>query len=91
MDELQQLLCATNWTRKSIPAYAVTIAPLHHLLESAYAKVGKRTKLEARKISIADEWGAEHAESFANIKTQLPASVKPAREKRGHYMGLFID
>ena len=90
-DELQQLLCATNWMRNSIPAYAITIAPLHHLLESAYAKAGKRTKLAVRKISIADEWGAEHEESFANIQTQLGASVKIAHPKREHSMCLFTD
>jgi len=90
-DELQQLLCATNWMRNSIPAYATVIAPLHHLMESAYKKAGKRTKLAVRKISIDNEWGAEHDSAFNLIKTQLAASVKLAHPKPDHSMCLFTD
>eukprot|EP00171_Calliarthron_tuberculosum_P018752 IDg18752t1 len=57
-DELQQLICATNWMRTSLPAYAETIAPLHTLMESIYAKTGKRTKRAVRKIRIDGLWGA---------------------------------
>ena len=51
-NERQQFICATNWMRNSIPAYAQRIAPLHELLESCYKKAGKRTKKALRKLSI---------------------------------------
>ncbi len=51
--ELQQLLCATNWMRNSLPAYAESIAPLHNLMEQTYTKAGGRTKQAVRKLSIA--------------------------------------
>jgi len=90
-DELQQLLCATNWMRNSIPDYAKVIAPLHDLMESAYKKAGKRTKLAVRKISLDNEWGAVHDEVFTLIKKQLAASVKLAHPKTDHSMCLFTD
>ena len=46
--ELQQFICATNWMRNSIPAYAERAAPLNQLLEDSYKKVGKRTKQALR-------------------------------------------
>ena len=89
--ELQQLLCATNWMRSSIPSYAETIAPLHILMEKAYSKAGKRTKHAVRKISLANEWGANHDAAFASIKSQLAAKVKLAHPKPDHIMCLFTD
>ena len=89
--ELQQLLCATNWMRTSIPAYAETIAPLHKLLEDAYKQAGKRTKAAVRKITIADSWGTEHDAAFSNIKNQLAAAVKLAHVKEEHRLCLFTD
>ena len=90
-DELQQLLCATNWMRSSIPAYAETIAPLHELMEQAYKKAGKRTKHAVRKISLASDWGANHDAAFDSIIKQLAAKVKIAHPKPDHITCLFTD
>lgn len=89
--ELQQLHCATNWMRNSIPEYAKVIAPLHTLMEDAYSKAGKRTKQAVRKISLTNEWGAIHDDAFTHIKSQLAASVKLAHPKPDHTMCLFTD
>lgn len=40
---LQQFVCATNWMRTSIPAYAERIAPLNNLLGDCYKQVRPRT------------------------------------------------
>lgn len=84
--ELQQLLCATNWMRNSLPAYAQAIAPLHDLLENAYAKAGKRTKAAVRKLSIGASWGTEHDVAFGNIKQQLSAAIKLAHVKENSFL-----
>ena len=89
--ELQQLLCATNWMRTSLPNYAAMIAPLHTLLEQVYAKVGKRTKAAIRKQTINSSWGREHDEAFNIIKTQLAATVKLAHVKENYHICLFTD
>lgn len=90
-DQLQQLLCATNWMRNSIPTYSTTIAPLHKLLEDAYKTAGKRTKKAVRRIRLDSSWGAEHDRSFELIKKQLAASTKLAHPKVDHTMCLFTD
>lgn len=90
-EELQQLLCATNWIINSIPEYAKSIAPLHALMELAYYKAGERTKRAMRKISIANHWGALHDEAFDYIKSKLAANVKLAHPKLDQSMCLFTD
>ena len=90
--ELQQLLCATNWMRTSIPNYAVVVEPLHTLMESTYSKVGgKRTKRAIRNISITTDWGATHDQAFATIKDQLAAAVNLSHPKSDFELCLFTD
>ena len=90
--ELQQLLCATNWMRTSIPNYAAVIEPLHTLMEAIYAKVGgKRTKRAIRNISVTTDWGATHDHAFATIKEQLAAAVKLSHPKSEFELCLFTD
>ncbi len=74
-DELQQLLCATNWMRTSFPAYAETIAPLHELMELVYTKAGGRTKRAVRKIPLDSSWGRHIDSAFAAVKQQLAAAT----------------
>ncbi len=90
-DELQQLLCATNWMRTSFPAYAETIAPLHELMELVYTKAGGRTKRAVRKIHLDSSWGANHDSAFAAVKQQLAAATKLAHPKQDYTMCLFTD
>ncbi len=89
--DLQQFVCATNWMRNSIPAFAKRIEPLHQLLEECCQKVGKRTKQSLRKLNITNSWGTIHDDAFADIKNQLAASVKLAHPKSGYSLSLFTD
>ena len=89
--ELQQFLCATNWMRNSIPAYAQRIAPLHQLLENCCKKAGKRTKQALRKLDLTSSWGTNHDAAFHDIKTQLAASVKLAHPRSDRQLCLFTD
>lgn len=89
--ELQQLLCATNWMRSSIPNYAQTVAPLHELMEQAYSKAGSRTKRAVTKIPINMSWGAAHYTAFATIMKQLGATVTLSYPKPDHSMCLLTD
>lgn len=88
-EELQQLLCATNWMRTSLPNYAAVVAPLHDLLEDVYQLAGKRTKAAVRKFPVGDSWGKVHDTAFSTIKHQLAAAVKPAHVKAGFFICLF--
>lgn len=91
-NELQQLLCATNWMRNSIPSYSIVVEPLHNLLEKTISKGGgKRTKQALRKFDITNEWGTKHDDAFVTIKRQLAASVKLSYPKANHSMCLFTD
>ena len=90
--ELQQLLCATNWMRSSIPNYSKVVEPLHSLMEETYSKAGgRRTKRAIRKLSITAEWGASHDAAFAAIIKQLTASVKLSHPKSEFELCLFTD
>ena len=90
--ELQQLLCATNWMRSSIPNYAKVVEPLHNLMEEAYSKAGgKRTKRAIRNLSITAEWGANHDDAFSTIIKQLAAAVKLSHPKSDFELCLFTD
>lgn len=89
--DLQQLLCATNWMRTSIPTYAETIAPLHNLMEKVYQNVGSRTKRAVSKISLTSLWGPPHDDAFATIKRQLAAATRLAHPKVGSELCLFTD
>ena len=90
--ELQQLLCATNWMRSSIPNYSKVVEPLHNLMEASYSKAGgKRTKRAIRNLSITAEWGATHDAAFTAIIKQLAAAVKLTYPKSDFELCLFTD
>lgn len=89
--ELQQLLCATNWMRTSIPSYSELIAPLHDLLEKAYTAVGSRTRKAVRRYNLRSSWGPNHDQAFAKVKKQLAASTELAHPNPDCNMCLFTD
>eukprot|EP00171_Calliarthron_tuberculosum_P017930 IDg17930t1 len=71
-DQLQQLCCAANWMRASIPKFNELIDPLTELLELVYAQDGKRTKRAVSKVQLADVgWTTTHDETFQRTKTAL--------------------
>ena len=89
---LQQLLCATNWMRLSIPNHAKVVEPLHNLMEETYSKAGgKRTKRAIRNLSIIAEWGANHDDAFSAIIKQLDAAVKLSHPKSDFELCLFTN
>ena len=90
-NKFQQFVCATNWMRNSIPSYSELIAPLRQLLEEYYTRTGKRTKRALRNLSLSNSWGTQHDSAFADIKSQLAASVKLAHPNSDHSMCLFTD
>eukprot|EP00737_Agarophyton_chilense_P002826 gb/GEZJ01003250.1/.p1 GENE.gb/GEZJ01003250.1/~~gb/GEZJ01003250.1/.p1 ORF type:complete len:229 (+),score=19.03 gb/GEZJ01003250.1/:944-1630(+) len=67
-NELQQLLCATNWMRTSIPEYARRVQQLYELMESAYKEIGSRKTSAVRKIRIYERWNGKHQSVFEDIK-----------------------
>lgn len=90
--DLQQLLCATNWMRSSIPNYSSVVEPLHSLMEASYSKAGgKRTKRSIRNLSITAEWGATHDDAFSTIIKQLAAAVKLSFPKSEFELCLSTD
>jgi len=89
--ELQQFMCATNWMRMGIPEYAVTVAPLHSLLEECYNAVGKRTKKAVAKLKIGENWRPEHAQAFEAIRNHLQEAVTLAFPKPQFTRCLFTD
>ena len=91
VNQLQQLVCATNWMRTSIPAYAETIAPLHNSVEKVYKEAGSRKKRSVRKIRLADYWGTEHDTAFITIKSQLASATKLTFLKAKYTTCLFTD
>ena len=60
---------ATNWVRDYIPFYAELIAPLSDLLRKALAKLPKRTKAAASRVSLAKlGWNCTLEQAFNALK-----------------------
>lgn len=89
--ELQQILCATYWMRRSIPSYANLLAPLHNLLEKAYTAVGKWTKRAVKKFNVPSAWGAEHEKALDLVKKPLARSTELAHPRPECILCLFMD
>lgn len=90
-DELQQLLCAANWMRTSIPCFTKLIAPLHDALETACSRTTKRTKKALSKISLKDMWTDKQDIAFGELKEALANSISLAYPKNDHTICLFTD
>ena len=89
--ELQQLLCATNWMRASIPSYSELVAPLHNLMEQVYKLKGSRTKRSVKKFPLTGLWGTEHDHAFTALIENIVHSTKLAFLKKDHSVCLFTD
>lgn len=51
-NELQQLLCASNWMLTFISDYSILVEPLHSLLEKECQKEGRRTKKAVQRVRL---------------------------------------
>lgn len=89
--DLQQFLFALNWMRTSIPDYARISAPLLQLLEECYKNVGGRTKRKLGKLSLIPTWGAEHQQSFDQLRESLENQIKLAFPKPEYDTVLCTD
>jgi len=89
--ELQQFMCATNWMRMGIPEYAITVGPLHNLLEECYNAVGKRTKKAVAKLKLGENWRPEHGKAFEAIRHHLQNTITLSFPKPKYTRCLFTD
>lgn len=90
-DELQQLLCASNWMRTSIPSYSELVAPLQALLEKAASGLKKRTKRSLARVDISTDWGEAEATAFDKLKQSLVNATSLSFPKNEHAICLFTD
>ncbi|GMF29089.1 unnamed protein product [Phytophthora fragariaefolia] len=90
--DLQQLLCAANWMRISIPEYANITGPLYKTLEVAMKITGSRKKSKLQKIKLDEcQWGLEETASLNNLKDAL-ARITPLALPRADWdVCLFTD
>ena len=90
--ELMQLLMATNWVRDYIPFYAELIAPLSDLLRTALAKLPKRTKAAASRVSLAKlGWNCTLEQAFNALKAAVANSTTVAFPDLNMRLCLFTD
>lgn len=74
--DLQQFLCAANWTRMSIPEFSSVVAPLSRILEEGYSVAGKRISSAINRVRLDKHgWGKDLLESFLNCKESLKNAV----------------
>ncbi|KAE8999859.1 hypothetical protein PR001_g18944 [Phytophthora rubi] len=90
--DLQQLLCAANWMRTSIPEYANITGPLYKTLEVAMKITGSRKKSKLQKTKLDEcQWGQEETASLNNLKDAL-ARITPLAHPRADWdVCLFTD
>ncbi|KAJ8558819.1 hypothetical protein ON010_g8630 [Phytophthora cinnamomi] len=90
--DLQQLLCAINWMRSSIPGYASLAGKLYELLDVAANSVqSRKKKILARVLLNAVGWSAVHVDAVAALKRALIAMVPLAHPKATSLLCLYSD
>jgi hypothetical protein len=90
--DLYQFISAMNWMRKSIPNFALLMAPLARLMEAVHQGAGnKRTKASVKKTSLASVWTQEHERAFQAVKDQLMSAVTLAHPREGYCTHVFTD
>jgi hypothetical protein len=90
--DLQQLLCAVNCMRASIPDYAAMTAELYALLDAAAAVVNSHKKKLLPRVRLDSVGiGAEHDAAVARLKQALVAMVPLAHPSDAADVYLFTD
>ena len=90
--DLQQLLCAVNWMRASIPCYSELTAPLYEILEAAMTSAGSRKKNKLLRVPLASVgWDERHDECVRKTKDALLCIVPLAHPRADHMVCLFTD
>jgi RNase H-like domain found in reverse transcriptase len=76
--ELQQLLCALNWMRQSIPQYSELTAGFSAVLEAAMKAAGSRKKNRLSRVLLAAVgWGEKQLEELATVRQALIPLAHP--------------
>jgi hypothetical protein len=90
--DLQQLLCAMNWMRQSLPNYNKLVAPLMALLEQACALSKGRKKTQLVKIPLETAgWSNEHDVCLQQCKEALTTIVPLAHPDDTKLLCLYTD
>ena len=89
--QLQQLLCATNGMRNSIPRYSELVSPLQQLMEKVYTLKGSRKKRSIANHSLTQLWGPDHSAAYTALKKQIALSTRLAYSKSDCTLCLFTD
>ncbi|KAJ8576072.1 hypothetical protein ON010_g3148 [Phytophthora cinnamomi] len=90
--DLQQLLCAINWMRASIPDYAKLSGVLYELLDVAANVAKSRKKNILARVKLSDVgWDRTHEEAVAVVKRALLKMVPLAHPKDDALVCLFTD
>lgn len=78
-EELAQFLYCCRWMSQVIPDFVGRIIPLTEILDSAYARSGRRTNRSIRAISLQSlSWGPTHERVFLDLQESLRNSVQLA-------------
>lgn len=89
--DIQQLVCATNWMRASIPQYAQLVAPVMELLETAAKRAVSRKKRTLNRVPLEDLWEERHAVAFDGLKTALSKITPLAHPQADATVCVFTD
>ena len=74
--ELSDFVYCCRWMSIAIPNFAERVEPLTKILESAYAKSGKRTRRSIRSIDLRSlSWGTTEDEAFTLLQDTLRNAV----------------
>ena len=75
--ELCEFVHCMRWMSLSIPQFTQRVAPLQSILESAYAKVGRRKKNAIKNIQLSKlSWGTDQDNAFNDLQESLRHAVK---------------
>ena len=90
--QLQQLICAFQWIRTTIPEFSKVIEPIRKFLNRTMSKTGSRSKRSTSRISLTSTgWGKEEAECFAHCKNALASQVTLSHRDPSKRLCLFTD
>ncbi len=89
--ELVQFLSTANWMRDSLPEFAAIVRPLQDLLTMLIQHQKRRNKTAAAKISLKEEWEAEHGEAWSAAKDLLLHAVTLAHPDPSKALCAFSD
>jgi hypothetical protein len=89
--DLQQFICAAQWFKSAVPAFAQIIQPLQDLLLTNTRACGSSKKDRLKKLCVTDSWVATHQLSFNAIKDCLQNTLTMSYLLPGGTVCVFTD